>query len=144
MTPPARPMVLVCIALALLLAACGGSPSATVTPDQVLQQFKAAGLEVGTVTTMAPADYGPAPLLCQDGARRFLIPSLGEDKGGRLFVCAAAGDAAKLKTYYDALGTSSALFHSWTYQKGGVLLQINGELDQAKADAYGASVQTLP
>lgn len=49
----------------------------------------------------------------------------------------------QLKTYYDELGKASALFHSWTYQKGGVLVQLNGELDQATADKYGAVVAGL-
>ncbi len=87
--------------------------------------------------------YGMAPLLCQEGARRFLVPSLGEDSGGRLFVCKDEKQAIALKTYYDKLGESSALFHSWTYQKGGVILQLNGSLDQAKADEYGKVIAGL-
>lgn len=35
------------------------------------------------------------------------------------------------------------LFISWTYQKGGVLVQLNGELDQATADKYGAVISGL-
>jgi hypothetical protein len=128
--------------VALVLVACGGAPA--VTPDDVLSRFKAAGLEAETPTAMDAKAYGLAPLLCQDGARRFLIPSLGPDNGGRLFVCGSEGDAAKLKTYYDKLGESSAAFHSWTYQKGGVLVQLNGALDQAKADKYGAVIAALP
>jgi hypothetical protein len=122
-----------CCLLIVTLAACGGSPVAAVSPDDVIAKLKAAGLEAETPSAMQPADYGPAPLLCQEGARRFLIPSIGADKGGRLFVCASEGDAAKLKTYYDELGKASAIFHSWTYQKSGVLVQINGDLDPAKA-----------
>lgn len=92
---------------------------------------------------MDPQAYGMAPLLCQDGARRFLIPSLGEEQGGRLFVCKDEKEAATLKTFYDKLGESSALFHSWTYQKGGVLVQLSGSLDQAKADEYGKIITGL-
>jgi hypothetical protein len=128
----------------LLLAACGGAPAAAVTPEQVLAQIKAAGLEAESPSAMQASDYGPAPLLCQDGARRFLIPSMGADKGGRLYVCANADDAAKLKTYYDEMGKASALFASHTFQKGGVLVQINGDLDKAVADKYGAVVAALP
>lgn len=133
------------IVLALfLLAACGGAPAAAITPDQVLSQIKAAGLEAESVSTMEAGDYGMAPFLCQEGARRFLIPSLGEDNGGRLFVCANADDATKLKTYYDELGKASAMFFSHTYQKGGVVVQLNGQLDKATADKYGAVVAALP
>jgi hypothetical protein len=138
-----RPWITLLLGITLL-AACGGSPSARISPDDVLGKLKTAGLEAESARAMQPADYGPAPLLCQDGARRFLIPSLGEDKGGSLFVCTSEGDAAKLKTYYDELGKASAMFHSWTYQKGSVLVQINGDLDQAKADAYGKVITALP
>ena len=127
-----------------LLAACGGAPAAATSPEDILSKFTAAGLEAETPTKMQAADYGPAPLLCQEGARRFLTPSLGPDNGGRLFVCSDAADAGKLKAYYDELGKASALFHSWTYQKGGVLVQLNGELEQAKADAYGKVIADLP
>lgn len=130
------------LALALLLTACGGS-AAVISPDDVIAKFKAAGLDAEQPAKMTPDMYGPAPLLCQDGARRFLLPALGADKGGRLFVCANEADAGKLKTYYDELGKGSALFHSWTYQKGGVLVQLNGELDQATADKYGTVISGL-
>lgn len=129
--------------LCILLAGCGGSPTTT-SPEAILSKFTAAGLEAEAPTKMQAADYGPAPLLCQEGARRFLTPSLGPDNGGRLFVCGDAADAGKLKAYYDELGKASALFHSWTYQKGGVLVQLNGELEQAKADAYGKVIADLP
>jgi hypothetical protein len=36
------------------------------------------------------------------------------------------------------------IFHSWTYQKGSVILQLNGSLDQAKADEYGKVIAALP
>lgn len=133
--------IIAALCCALVLAACGAQ--ATIAPDDVIAKFKAAGLEAEQSSAMDAKAYGMAPLLCQEGARRFLIPSLGEDNGGRLFVCNDAGDAAKLKTYYDELGKASALFHSWTYQKGGIVLQLNGSLDQAKADAYGKVVAGL-
>ena len=129
---------------ALALAACGGTPAAAVTPDDVIAKFKAAGLEAEQPSAMDAEAYGMAPLLCQDGARRFLTPSLGEDNGGRLFVCKEEKEATALKTFYDKLGESSAIFHSWTYQKGSVILQLNGSLDQAKADEYDKVIAALP
>jgi hypothetical protein len=131
------------LVVAVLMTACGGT-TASVSPDDLVAKFKAAGLEAETVTHMQPKDYGLAPLLCQDGARRFLVPSLGADQGGRLYVCGSDADATKLKTYYDKVGEASAAFHSWTYQKGGVLVQLNGQLDQTKADKYGAVIAALP
>lgn len=130
--------------MVVVLASCGGPGAPTITAEDVLGQFKAAGLEAESPTKMTPKDYGVAPLLCQDGARRFLIPSLGTNKGGRLYVCTNQDDATKLKTFYDKAGEGSALLHSWTYQKGSVIVQINGDLDQAKADQYGAVIAALP
>lgn len=126
----------------LLLLSCGGAPG--MGPDDILARFKSAGLEVGEAKQIEPKTYGLAPLLCQEGSRRFLIASLGEDKGGRLFVCSAEEDAGKLKAYYDELGKASALFHSWTYQNKGVLLQIPGDLEQTKAESYGKVIAELP
>jgi len=59
------------------------------------------------------------------------------------FVCKEEKEATALKTFYDKLGESSAIFHSWTYQKGSVILQLNGSLDQAKADEYGKVIAAL-
>jgi hypothetical protein len=131
------------VATLVLLTACGGSAPSR-SPEDVIAKFKAAGLEAESPAKMDAHAYGAAPLVCQDGARRFLIPSLGQDKGGRLFVCGDASDATKLKTYYDELGKSSALLHSWTYQKDAVILQLNGDVPQAMADRYGAVINALP
>lgn len=60
------------------------------------------------------------------------------------FRIAEEKEATALKTFYDKLGESSAIFHSWTYQKGSVILQLNGSLDQAKADEYGKVIAALP
>jgi hypothetical protein len=138
--------IIVACLLLTTLAACGG---ASVSPDDVFAKFKAAGLEAENATPMDAKMYGLAPLLCQDGARRFIIPSLGttaegDGQGGRLFICKDEADATKLKTYYDKIAEASALFHSWTYQKGGVMVQINGDLDQAKAEQYGKVIAALP
>lgn len=129
--------------LLVILVGCGGTSVSAVTPDDVLSKFKAAGLEAEGAVPMTAQDYGVAPLLCQDGARRFLIPSLGANKGGRLYVCASTDDATKLKTFYDKAGEGSAILHSWTYQKGNVVVQINGDLPEEQARKYEAVVSAL-
>lgn len=130
--------VLVC----LLLAACGGGTAApataAVTPDSVIAAFKAAGLEANSPTKMTAADYGQAPFVC--GGVRFLIPSLGADKGGRVFVCPNAADRDKLAGYYQALGKSSAAFFSHVLVKGNTVVQINGELKEDQAKKYEAAL----
>lgn len=131
------------VGLAVLsLMGCGSSVP-NVTPDDILAKFKAAGLEAESATPMQIKDYGAAPLLCQNGATHFLIPSLCSDCGAHMFVCDNSSDAIKLKMYYDNLGKASAILHSWTYQHNGVILQINGDLDQSKADQYGEIIENL-
>lgn len=43
---------------ALALAACGGTPAAAVTPDDVIAKFKAAGLEAEQPSAMDAEAYG--------------------------------------------------------------------------------------
>lgn len=87
---------------------------------------------------MTKVDYRLAPMVC-DGYR-FMIPSLGEDKGGRVFVCSDATEQEKLANYYTELGKSSAILFSWVLQKGNVLVQINGDLDEAAAKQYEQAI----
>lgn len=119
---------------AFVLSACGSS----VTGEDVVTAFKNAGLEAESTSAMTKDDYGFGPYVCT--GTRFLIPSLGADSGGRIFICDNAEDLASLKSYYDELGKSSAVFFSWTFVKGDVLVQINGDLPEEKARQYEAAI----
>jgi hypothetical protein len=132
--------VLVC----LLLTACGGGQTAqapaakAVTPDDVIAAFKAAGLEAENARAMTKEDYGMAPMLC-DG-RRFFIPSLGPNNGGRVFVCPNATDRDKLATFYRELGKASAALFTHALVKGNVVVQLNGDLSEEQAKKYEAAI----
>jgi len=93
---------------------------------------------------MARSDYGPAPLVAKRGVR-FLIPSLGEDSGGRVFTFSNIADLRKLRRYYVALGRESAALYSYTFANHDrlVLVQINGELPDKKASRYRRVVAAL-
>ncbi len=117
-----------------LVSACGKQ----VTGEDVVAAFKAAGLEAETPYEMTKDDYGPAPYLCT--GTRFLIPSLGEDAGGRIFICDNTEDRDAIKNYYDKMGETSALFFSWAFAKGDVMVQINGDLPEDKARQYEAAI----
>ncbi|MGH8886254.1 MAG: hypothetical protein ACRDYX_13965 [Egibacteraceae bacterium] len=80
-----------------------------------------------------------------DDATRFLIPSLGEDAGGRAFVLQSVEDVAKMKAAYDAAGQGSGMFFSWTFANNDrrVLVQINGNLPESEAKKYAAVVAGL-
>jgi len=103
--------------------------------DDVLQAFKDAGLEAENPREMTKDDYGLAPMKAQE-AKRFFIPSLGEDAGGRVFSFNNVADLKQTKEYYDSLGKESAMFFSWTIEKGNILVQINGDLPKEEYEKY--------
>ncbi len=114
----------------------------TYTTPAVLAAFKKAGLEVGKTYKMGPKDYGLGPYVGERGTR-FLIPSLGEDAGGRVFEVKNTADRRRLRAYFDDLGKQSAIFFSWTFEKGNILVQINGDLPEAKALRYKKALEGL-
>jgi hypothetical protein len=133
--------VLIGLVLSLVLlglTACSLVGGASVTPERVIESFKAKGLEAENSTEMTKDDYGPAPFVCE--GRRFFIPSIGDGKGGRAFVCETEADLVSLKNYYDSLGRGSAMLFSHTFRKGMVLVQINGDLPEATAKQYEAAL----
>jgi hypothetical protein len=110
--------------------------------SQVIEIFKSQNLEVGNTKPMTPDDNGLAPSLAVEGLR-FLIPSLGEDKGGRVFSFDNPENLEKLKFYYDALGKELTVFFSHTCAKGNILIQANGELPKEQFDSYCKALDLL-
>lgn len=124
-----------------LLAACSsGEP--TVKVDDVVAKFKEAGLEAESPTEITKDDLGMAPMRFEEG-RRILVPSLGDDNGGRVFVFKDKGDLEELKSYYDELGKSSAMLFSYTHANDHVLIQMNGDMEQAEFDKYAKVIDEL-
>jgi len=127
--------------LVLFLAvACGGSAGSH-TPQDAIDAFLAAGLEAESPTSMGAEDYGLAPFVGE--GVRFLIPSLGEDSGGRVFAVGEADDRERLATYYESLGEQSAAFFSWVFVKDNLVLQLNGSLEEDVARQYEAALNDL-
>ena len=122
------------LALLFLLTACGKQT----TGADVVASFKAAGLEAESTYPMTKDDYGPAPYVCT--GTRFLVPSLGADSGGRIYICDSSEHRDSLANYYTKMGESSALFFSWVFVKGDVVVQINGDLSEEKARLYEAAM----
>ncbi len=112
------------------------------TTAQVVEAFQVAGLEVENPRPMTKNDYGMAPMRAVE-ATRFLIPSLCPDCGGRIFSFATRDDLEITKKYYEELGKSSALFFSWVFAKDNILVQINGDLPEARAREYENALNAL-
>lgn len=117
---------------------------AAIRAQAVVRAFRDAGLEVGDSYRMSPQDLGLAPLLTRNMVR-FLVPSLGADAGGRVFVFRRMRDLRATKRYYDEFGRQSAALFSWTFVNREllVLVQINGELPESQARKYQRVVQSL-
>jgi len=129
------------LTLSVVLAACGNN-FAKWSKDDAVTVFKDAGLEVDSVTEMTKDDYGMAPMKAEKGVR-FLIPSLGDDKGGRILVYDNEDDLKEIKAYYDDLGKGSAILFSWTAVKDNILIQINGDLPEEKYKKYKKALGSL-
>jgi len=83
-----------------------------------------------------------APMKAEEG-KRFYIPSLGENAGGRIMSYDDQGDLEEMKKYYDDLGEESAMFFSWTMAHENILIQINGDLPEEKYEEYKAALESL-
>lgn len=124
------------VLIILFLGACVSTSKPTI--DDVLLSFKEAKLEAENPIKMGVDDYGAAPYVCE--GKRFFIPSLGDDKGGRVFICNNNNDRDNLAKYYQDLGKSSALFYSWVFIKGDIVVQINGNLSEDIARKYEEAI----
>lgn len=109
--------------------------------DDIIKAFEDKDLEVEDPEEMTKDDYGFAPFVADKGVR-FLIPSVGEDDGGRIFTFQGEEDLHKLKKYYDDLGEDSAALASWTIEHKNVLVQLNGDLPGKKAWDYKEAIDS--
>lgn len=126
-------MILFLLAFVLVLGACGGTTKGNkLTSDDVIQAFKDAGLEVGDVKDMDKKEFGNV----RKEGKRVLIPSLGDDAGGRLMSFDKEKDLEETKAYYDDLGKSGPMFYSHTHQSGLFLFQMNGDMEDVEFAKY--------
>ncbi len=112
------------------------------TPQQVVEAFQSAGLEVSTPRPMTTDDYGLVPMLAVEGTR-FFIPSICSDCGGRIMSFANQEDLTIVENYYAQMGRFGAVLFSWVYVKDNILVQINGELPEENAHMYQAALDSL-
>lgn len=129
------------------------APTATIAPSptprfdlwsvsQAQDAIIAAGLEFANPTSMTKDDYGLAPMSAAE-AVHFFVPSMGSDKGGRLYSFANSEDLALMESYYKELGRQSAAFFSWVFVKDNILIQINGDLPEETARKYEAALNSI-
>jgi uncharacterized membrane protein (UPF0127 family) len=114
-------------------------PDPAEPPDStvVVQAFRDAGLEVGEsypVEQEPGWDELPVPRTYEE-ATRFLIPSLGADAGGRVFVFGSETDLRAVRDFYEELARST---RPYVYDEGLVLVQLSKQLPEGEAERYSA------
>lgn len=122
----------------LLILSASTPALAEPTTADVLAAFQKAGLEAHQPSKLRPKDYGYAPFVC--AGTRFLIPSLGEGNGGRIFECPNDADRDSIANHYRELGRMSATMFSWVLVKGRIVVQINSDLDEEIVRKYEAAL----
>ena len=107
---------------------------------EVVQDFRDAGLEVGEsypVEQEPGWEERPVPRTYEE-ATRFLVPSLGADAGGRVFVFGSEEDLRAVRGFYEDLASSE---RPYVYDEGLVLVQISNQLPEGEAERYGTALK---
>lgn len=107
---------------------------------EVVQAFRDAGLEVGEsypVEQEPGWEERPVPRTYEE-ATRFLVPSLGADAGGRVFVFGSEENLRAVRDFYEDLAPSE---RPYVYDEGLVLVQISNQLPEDEAERYGAALR---
>lgn len=107
------------------------------TTNDVIKHFKDDNLGLGEVSDLPSDEFGN---IRKEG-KRLLVPSLGDDAGGRLFLFANEENLQKAKSYYDELGNSGPMFYSHTHRSGLFLIQMNGDMEDNEFAKYAASLE---
>lgn len=128
------------LGLAVILSACGGVTAAPPTAQGVINQFKAAGIDVGNVTTPEAIPNSPLPQSFKEHLV-FTVPRLG-DKGGQVFVCDTKQNCDGIFAYFDTL---KGLAGPYLYQSAGgtVVAQLNSGLTPDEAAKFEQVVEGI-
>ena len=113
------------LCVSLILFACGSSSeTSSRSSNDVIDGLSSTGLISDIVADLPEKEFGEN----REEGKRILVPSLGEDAGGRLFKFKNEKGLNEAKKYYDDLGKGSPLLYSHTHANGLFLLQMNGDM----------------
>lgn len=109
----------------------------------LLPLFTKAGLEVDGAAVITKEDMGiVAPVKFKEG-KKFSIPSAKAGAGGRIFAFENNSDLKDLKAFFDEIGEPGTIFFSWTADKGNILIQLSGQVDEELFNKYKAALDSL-
>lgn len=137
-------MLLTMLGLTVILAGCGsgGASSSKLTSDDVVEAFEDAGLVVEDKRAMTKDDYGVGPMKSTSGTI-FTVPFVCSDCSVRVTAYDNDADLEQSKAYYDDLGAESAMLFSWTIAHSNILVQLNGDMEEADYEKYKAALEDL-
>lgn len=136
-----------------LLAGCSSdnaSFTATETPqsfeqsrsielDAVIKGFEKEGLELGEISTLTDSEFGDV----KEKGLRILIPSLGDDIGGRLYKFHDPAGLKTAKDFYADINDLGPTRYVHTHSSGDLLLQMSGDMPKEDFEAYAAVLDEL-
>lgn len=119
------------------------------TPEQVVQQFRDEGLDVGeSYPVEQDKGWGESPTpKVQEAGVRFLIPSSCPNEcGGRVYSFEDEEDLETMDGYYNSLDNMEmfgANFGGYTYRNDLLLLQVGSDTKKSVADEYGQVLEGM-
>lgn len=126
-----------------ITAACSSRESeSAITLDDIVTEFRDAGLEVEAPTGSISEDHVLADLGFRD-VQHILVPALGEGEGGYLFLFENKTDLEKLKDFYEVPGKSTLMPNSHAYTQDNILLQMSDQMSQTEFDRYVEVIKDL-
>jgi len=146
--------ILCTVSMTLLLAIATVAPTAAQestpppefaarwTSQQVVDGFVAAGLECADARPTTDDDFAFLPYMEVEG-QYFTLPSLCSKCGGQVLVFADWNDLQVTRTHYELLGKSLRAFRSWVFVRDNVLVQMNRDVDAARAREYESALLAL-
>jgi hypothetical protein len=144
---PAAPTVLAPTLARVASTPTAAAPSATPpfqrwTSAQVVDAFRAAGIEVSGARAMTAEDYGPAPQDASDGMI-FSMPSVGEGRVCRVFSFSTPSALETLRAFYVEPDSTIGIYFSWLYTRGNILLRVDGKVPEDVAKKYEAVLEGM-
>ena len=104
------------------------------TAEEVIESFRAEGLEVGEVQAVERSEDRSLIPKTYEEQMSFEIPSSGERSGGRVFTFPSREALDPVSECDEEFG---GVFASYIYTEGNVLVQIDGDVPEDQADQYG-------
>ncbi len=143
-------IVLACGSPAVTVSQPTRTPLPTLTPTpifyrwdaaEVVRAINAVGLEYEDAHVMTQEEYGALPALAAQGVR-FSIPSVCPDCGGLVLSFNDPAALETTKTFYTETAINPDM-SAWVFEKDNILLQLSGQLSEARALQYGAVLVRL-